>query len=76
MTDWNGLSAGVFAQFDADSDGTLTPAELQAFFEMLVAKGFASGDFATWFAGVDKDGDGTINPTEMASFLESINYTG
>jgi Ca2+-binding EF-hand superfamily protein len=75
MSDWNALSAAVFAEFDADKDGTLSPAELQAFFNSLVAKGLASGDYNAWFAAVDKDGDGTVNQTEMAGFLESINYT-
>lgn len=75
MSDWNALAAGVFAQFDSDHDGVLTPAELRAFFESLVAKGFASGDYEAWFAAIDKDGDGTVNQAEMAGYLATINYT-
>ena len=75
MSDWNALAAGVFAEFDSDKDGCLSPAELEAFFNSLVAKGFASGEYAAWFAAIDKDGDGTVNPTEMAGYLESINYS-
>lgn len=74
MSDWNALAASVFAKFDADKDGTLSPAELQAFFESLVASGQASGDYNAWFTAIDKDGDGTVNPAEMAGYLESINY--
>ena len=75
MSDWNALAQSVFDEFDADKDGTLTPEELKAFFESLVAKGFASGEYEAWFATIDKDGDGTVNHAEMAVFLESINYT-
>ena len=75
MSDWNALATAVFAEFDADQDGTLSPAELQNFFNSLVTKGLASGDYSAWFATIDKDGDGTVNPAEMAGYLESINYS-
>ena len=75
MSDWNALAQTVFQQFDLDKDGTLSPAELKAFFESLIAKGFASGEYDAWFSSIDKDGDGTVNPAEMAGYLASINYT-
>ena len=75
MSDWNALAQAVFDQFDSDKDGALTPDEIKAFFESLVAKGFASGEYEAWFTTIDKDGDGTVNLAELAGFLESINYT-
>ena len=75
MTDYKAIVADIFAKYDSDKDGTLSPAELQEFFGQLSAKHSDLGDFAAWFAKVDKDGSGTLSAEDLEEYLASIGYT-
>ena len=58
--------AGSALDGDADGDGFVSPAELQALYTELPA-----GDLAAGFEQVDIDGDGLLNDDEIALARES-----
>ena len=78
MSDFKAVVAGVYEKYDSDKDGTLSPAELQVFYNDLVASRpeLAAGDYQAWFNSIDKDLDGTISPAELEAYLASVNYSG
>ncbi len=75
MTDYKAIVAGIYAKYDTNQDGTLEPAELNAFFTELSASRSDLGTFEAWFAKIDADGSGTVNPEELEAYLASIGYT-
>ena len=80
MSSAEALADQIFAEYDGDHDGNMTPEESKPFFESLVGKradlGLVAENHQEWFAKIDKNNSGTITKEELVEYFKSINFEG
>jgi Ca2+-binding EF-hand superfamily protein len=69
---WGAFLDKLFAHFDRDSDGTLSPQEVSRVFPLPLAGGRT---VAADFAGMDANRDGKVTPAEFHDYYRARGFT-